>query len=377
MRAITYQGMRQVMVQEVPEPQIENNDDAIVRITACSICGSDLHCYHGFIPSMEKGTVVGHEGIGIVEEVGSDVTNVKKGDKVIIPFNIGCGECFFCKNKLESLCSRSNNYELGGAYGCSRLYGHYQGVQGELVKVPFANYNPIVVPEDCELTDDVLVLLTDALPTSLWGVENARVKHGDTVIVIGSGPIGLLTQKLAWLYGAERVIAVDCVDSRLEHGRKTNKVEGYNFRTTNDLSSILKETTGGGADVVIDCVGMSGKITALEMVETALRLQGGAMGSLEMATQVVRKGGTIQLIGVYGTRYNFFPLGDLFARNITLKMGVAPVTHLIPNLLQKVQSDWISPADIISHHMRLEDGEKAYKLFDKNKEECLKIILQP
>lgn len=380
MKAVTYQGLLNVKVKNVSDPKIEKDDDMIVRVTAASVCGSDLHLYHGFVPSLEKDYVIGHEAVGVVEEVGNKVEKFKRGDKVVIPFNIACGHCFYCESGLESQCDEANKEvqsEVGAIYGCSRLYGDYWGSQAELVRVPFANFAPFKVPNDCEITDDVLVLLTDALPTSYWGVENAGVKKGDTVIVLGCGPIGLMTQKLAWLKGAKRVIAVDHITYRLEHARKYNKVETYNFKETKNLSELLIDITNGGADVVIDCVGVSGKMTPVELVETALRLQGGAMGAIVMASQVVRKGGTIQLIGAYGLRYNAFPLGDLFARNITLKMGYAPVIHQIPYLYTLLHNKQFNPSDLITHHLSLDDGEHAYNIFNKRKENCLKIILNP
>lgn len=215
------------------------------------------------------------------------------------------------------------------------------------------------------------------IPTAYWGVVNAGVMPGDTVIVIGSGPIGLLTQKFAWLKGASRVIVIDRIPYRLDHAKKTNGVEVFNFEETNGLADLLLELTKGGADVVIDCVGASGKMTPFELAETVLFLQGGGLTAIKMASQVVRKGGIVQLVGVYGLRYNGFPLGDFFARNITLKMGFAPVIHNIQYLYDLISKEKIKVNDIITHHMPLTDGEKAFKLFNKRKENCLKIILKP
>jgi S-(hydroxymethyl)glutathione dehydrogenase / alcohol dehydrogenase len=378
MKAVTYQGIKKVIVKEVKEPILEYQDDIIIRTTACSICGSDLHCYHGMIPSMEKDYITGHEVVGVVEEVGSEVTKVKKGDKVVVPFNIACGKCYYCRNKLESQCVVANrNYEIGATFGCSRLYGDYPGVQAEFVRIPFANFAPFRLPEHNELSDGELVLLTDALPTAYWAVEQAGVKAGDTVIILGCGPIGLLTQKMAWLRGAKRVIAVDHVQTRLQHAEKVNKVEIYNFKQNNELGNLLKEITQGGADSVIDCVGMGGKITPGELLQSVIRLQGGSMGAITMASQSVRIGGTVALVGVYGTRYNAFPLGDFFSRNVTITMGMAPVVHLIPGLFKMVMAGEVCVKDVISHEMPLDDAKKAYKMFDVQKDECLKIILKP
>lgn len=380
MKAVTYQGILDVEVKNVPDPVIQLPDDIIVRVTATSICGSDLHLYHGMIPSLEKDYVIGHEAVGIVEELGREVKGLTKGDKVVIPFNIACGHCYYCENGLESQCDQANKEEkpeAGAMFGCSRLFGDYFGSQAEWLRVPFANFTRFKVPEDNELSDEVLVLLADAIPTAYWGVTNAGVKPGDTVIVIGSGPIGLLTQKFSWLKGASRVIAIDRISYRLEHARRNNAVEVFNFEETNELSDLLLELTKGGADVVIDCVGASGKMTPMEFAETALFLQGGGLTAIKMAAQVVRKGGTVQLVGVYGLRYNGFPLGDFFARNITLKMGYAPAIHHTTYLYELLKKEKIRVDDIITHHMPLIDAKKAYQVFNKRKEQCLKIILKP
>ncbi|MCV9885985.1 alcohol dehydrogenase catalytic domain-containing protein [Metabacillus halosaccharovorans] len=378
MRAVTYQGFMDVKVKDMPDPQIKNMDDIIVKVTHTSICGSDRHFYHGMIPSMKKDYIIGHEAIGIVYEIGSDVHRIKKGDKVVLPYNIACGECVNCKRKLESQCLRSNlDGEIGGCYGCSRLFGDYSGTQAEYVRVPYANFGTFKVPEYNEVADEELLLLTDAFSTAYWGLQQAEVKSGDTVIVLGCGPIGLITQKLAWLKGAKRVIAVDHIPYRLEHAEKLNRVEAFNFQADKELKHHLKEITKGGSDVVIDCVGMSGKMRPTEIMETALRLQGGALGAIEFASQVVRSGGIIQLVGIYGTRYNQFPLGDLFARNITLKMGLASVIHLIPLLYDLLKTKQVNLLDVITHHFPLEEAEHAYKIFNSHKENCLKIILKP
>ncbi|MGJ7922102.1 alcohol dehydrogenase catalytic domain-containing protein [Neobacillus sp. LXY-4] len=378
MKAVTYQGIFNVKVKEVPEPIIKNAEDIIVKVTHASICGSDLHSYHGMVPSLEENYVLGHEAIGIVEETGREVSRLKKGDKVVLPFNIACGKCIYCQNQLESQCANVNNEgEIGACYGCSRLFGDYFGSQAEYVRVPFANFSPYKIPENNEIPDEQLVLLTDAIPSAFWGVQNGGVKKGDTVIVLGCGPIGLIAQKLAWINGAKRVIAVDRLDYRLEHSKIWNKTECFNFEKNEELPSLLLELTEGGADVVIDCVGMSGKMKPVEIVETALRLQGGALGAITFASQVIRKGGTVMLVGMYGSRYNTFPLGDFFTRNITLKMGIAPAIHSVPTLYRLLQTKQLDVSDIISHRLPLEEAEHAYSIFHKREENCLKIILQP
>ncbi|WP_139491223.1 zinc-dependent alcohol dehydrogenase [Brevibacillus dissolubilis] len=378
MKAVTYQGIKDVQVKEVPDPTIQDREDVIVRITSTGICGSDLHLVHGFIPNMYEGYVIGHEPMGIVEEVGPDVTKLKKGDRVIVPFTVACGRCYYCEHHLESQCDNSNPHgEAGGYFGYSGTYGNHAGGQAEFLRVPFGNFTPFKVPEDCEMEDEKILFLSDILPTAYWGVDNAGVKPGDTVIVLGCGPVGLLAQKFAWLKGAKRVIAVDYIQYRLDHAKKMNNVEIIDFTKIDNVGRYLKEITGGGADVVIDCVGMDGKMTVVEMMESALKLQGGAMGAIVIASQAVRKGGTIQLVGVYGARYNAFPLGDLFARNITVKMGQAPVIHYIPELYQMIKEEKFDPTDIITHRLPLAQAQHAYDIFDEKTDGCIKVVLKP
>lgn len=378
MRAVTYQGKRKVEVKEVDDAKLEKKDDIIVRVTSTAICGSDLHIYNGEIPGMHDDYIIGHEPIGIVEDVGPEVTKVKKGDRVIVPFNVACGQCFFCQHEMESQCDHANDAkDTGGYLGYSDTYGGFAGGQAELLRVPYGNFGPFVVPEDAEMEDEQLMFLSDIVPTAWWGVENAGVKPGDTVIVLGCGPVGLLTQKFAWIKGASRVIAVDHVPYRLQHAKQANNVEIFNFETTKDIKTHLKEITRGGADVVIDCVGLDAKKTVVEKVETTLMLQGGSLGAFRIATEVVRKFGTIQLVGVYGLNYNMFPLGQLFERNITLKMGQAPVIHYMPALYQMIKDQVFDPTDIITHRLPLSRAEHGYKIFDDKEEDCIKVVLKP
>jgi len=377
-KAVTYQGIKDVKVTDVPDPELQKPDDILVRITSTSICGSDLHLIHGFIPNFPTGYIIGHEPMGIVEEVGPGVQHLKRGDRVVVPFNVACGRCWFCENHLESQCDNSNeNGDVGGFLGYSHTFGGYSGGQAELLRVPYANFVPFKVPDDCELDDEKLLFLSDIIPTAYWGVDNANVKPGDTVIVLGCGPVGLLAQKFALLKGAKRVIGVDYIGYRLEHARRMNKIEVVDFTKLDHPGEHLKEMTQGGADVVLDCVGMDGKMTVLEMVESALKLQGGALGAVVMAAQCVRKGGTIQLIGVYGARYNMFPLGDLFARNITLKMGQAPIIHYMPELYQMVKNNVFDPTEVITHRLPLDQAEHAYAIFDEKDDNCIKVVLKP
>jgi len=376
MKAIVYEGIKNVKVRNIGDPEIKNPDDIIVKVTSTAICGSDLHLIHGMVPNMPKGFVLGHETMGIVEETGKEVYKVKKGDRVIIPFPISCGHCWYCEHGLWSQCDNSNaNGEVGAIFGYSKTYGGYDGGQAEYIRVPYANVGPRIVPE--ELTDEQVLFLTDILPTSYWGVENGGVKKDDTVVVLGCGPVGLLTMKWAAFHGAKRIIAVDYIDYRLEHAKKYNGVEVINFEQHENTGEYIKEITHGGADVVIDCVGMDGKMTAFEMVETAMKLQGGSKSAIEISTQAVRKGGTVSMVGVYGARYNMFPLGDFFARNITLKMGQCPAHTYVDRILKLIVEGKFDATDIITHRLSLDEGERAYDIFDKKQDNCIKVILKP
>jgi len=378
MKAVTYQGIKNVVVKEVPDPKIEKPDDMIVRVTSSAICGSDLHLIHGMIPNLQENYVIGHEPIGIVEEVGPGVIKVKKGDRVIIPFTIACGECFFCKNQLESQCDNSNEHgEIGAYFGYSGTTGGYPGGQAEYLRVPFANFTHFKIPENCEQPDEKLSLIADAMTTAFWSVDNAGVKNGDTVIVLGCGPVGLLAQKFCWLKGAKRVIAVDYVDYRLQHAKRTNNVEIVNFEQDNNIGNNLKEMTKGGADVVIDAVGMDGKMSDLEFLASGLKLQGGTMSAFIIASQAVRKGGTIQVTGVYGGRYNGFPLGDIMQRNVNIRSGQAPVIHYMPYMYELVTSGKVDPGDIVTHVIPLSEAKRGYEVFDTKTDDCIKVVLKP
>ncbi|WP_139488488.1 zinc-dependent alcohol dehydrogenase [Brevibacillus dissolubilis] len=378
MKAVTYQGIKNVVVKEVPDPKIEKPDDMIVRVTSTAICGSDLHLIHGMIPNLQENYVIGHEPMGIVEEVGPEVTKVKKGDRVIIPFNIACGQCFYCTNQLESQCDNSNEHgDMGAYFGYTGTTGGYPGGQAEYLRVPFANFTHFKIPENCEQPDEKLSLIADAMTTAFWSVDNAGVKNGDTVIVLGCGPVGLLAQKFCWLKGAKRVIAVDYVDYRLQHAKRTNNVEIVNFEQDKNIGNTLKEMTKGGADVVIDAVGMDGKMSDLEFLASGLKLQGGTMSAFIIASQAVRKGGTIQVTGVYGGRYNGFPLGDIMQRNVNIRSGQAPVIHYMPYMYELVTSGKVDPGDIVTHVIPLSEAKHGYEMFDTKTDNCIKVILKP
>ncbi|MDT8861068.1 glutathione-dependent formaldehyde dehydrogenase [Alkalihalobacillus sp. MEB130] len=377
MKAVTYQGPNNVAVTNVEDAKIEQRDDVIVKITSTAICGSDLHLYQGNMP-LPKGYSIGHEPMGIVEEVGPDVTKVKKGDRVVVPFNVACGHCIYCEHDLTSQCDNSNpHYDSGGYFGYTEKFGNHPGGQAEYLKVPFGNYTPFLIPESCELEDESLLFLSDVLPTAYWSVEHAGVKEGDTVIVLGAGPVGLMTQKYAWRKGAKRVIAIDYLDYRLNHAKKTNNVETFDFTEFPDMGEHLKEITSGGADVVIDCVGMDGKKSPLEFIEQKLKLQGGTLGPIQIATKAVRKAGTVQLTGVYGSNYNNFPLGPFFSRNVTIKMGQASVIPIMPKLYEQIVNNEYDPREIITHKVALDDAPEAYKIFNGHDDNCIKVVLKP
>ncbi|GAA0325595.1 zinc-dependent alcohol dehydrogenase [Oceanobacillus sp. FSL K6-3682] len=378
MKAVTYQGIKNVDVKEVPDPKIEKPDDMIVKITSTAICGSDLHLIHGMIPNMQEDYIIGHEPMGIVEEVGPEVRNLKKGDRVIIPFNIACGECIYCKNQLESQCNNSNdNGDMGAYFGYSGTTGGFAGGQAEYLRVPYANFTHFKIPESCEEPDEKLSCIADAMSTGFWSVDNAGVKNGDTVIVLGCGPVGLFAQKFAWMKGAKRVIAVDYVKYRLDHAKRTNKVEIVNFEDHENVGSYLKEITKGGADVVIDAVGMDGKMTDMEFLASGLKLQGGAMSALIIASQAVRKAGTIQITGVYGGKYNGFPLGDIMQRNVNIRSGQAPMIHLMPHMYDLVTSGKIDLGDVVTHVLPLSEAKRGYEIFDTKTDNCIKVVLKP
>ncbi|SEA84919.1 S-(hydroxymethyl)glutathione dehydrogenase / alcohol dehydrogenase [Thalassobacillus cyri] len=377
MKAVTYQGKYSVSVEKTDFPTIQDSQDVIIRITSTAICGSDLHLYQGNYP-LPIGYVIGHEPMGIVEEIGKDVTKVKKGDRVVIPFTVACGTCPYCHNHQESQCDNANpHYDSGGYFGYSEKFGNYPGGQAEYLRVPFGNYTPFLIPKDCELDDDALLFLSDVLPTAYWSVENAGVKAGDTVIVLGCGPVGLMAQKFAWQKGAARVIAVDHLPYRLNHSKLTNKTDTFDFTAHEDMGEVLKEVTQGGADVVIDCVGMDGKKSPLEFAQQKLKLQGGTLGPIQIAAKAVKKCGTVQLTGVYGGLYNMFPLGAFFSRNIQLKMGQAHARTYMETLYQQIVNEEIDPTDIITHHLPLDQAAHGYKIFNGKKDDCIKVVLRP
>ena len=379
MKGVTFQGAKDIQVKNVKDPEIQKKDDIIIKVTSTAICGSDLHIYQGALPT-HKDYVIGHEPMGIVEEVGSEVTKVKKGDRVVIPFNVSCGQCFYCNHEMESQCDNSNSnphFDTGGYFGFTERYGNYPGGQAEYLRVPYANFMPFVIPESSELEDESVLFLSDVLPTAYWSVENSGVKPGDTVVVLGCGPVGLMAQKFAWMKGASRVIAVDELPYRMEKAKRINNVEIVDFSQHDNTGAFIHDLTQGGARVVIDCVGMDGKKSPMEAAQQKLKLQGGTLSAIDIAKDAVSKFGTIQLTGVYGLTYNMFPLGNIFERNVTMKMGQAPVVHLMPRIFEMINSGEIDPREIISHVMPMEQASDAYQIFNAHTDECTKVVLKP
>ncbi|MGX5789598.1 alcohol dehydrogenase catalytic domain-containing protein [Staphylococcus equorum] len=382
MKAVTFQGTQQMEVKQVEDPNIEAPTDAIIKITASGICGSDLHLYHQGDLMMDPGFVIGHEPMGIVEEVGKDVKKLKKGDRVVIPFNIGCGDCYYCNHDMESQCDNSNqeqaNWKMdnGGLFGFGNMHGNHWGGQAEYLRVPYADFSSFVVPDN-DMKDEQVLFLSDVAPTAYWSVENSGVKPGDTLVVLGCGPIGLMAQKFAKLKGVKRVVGVDNVDHRLQHAKQYNQVEVYNFDKEKEIGKLLRETTHGGADVVIDCVGMDGQVKTSERNLNSNSEQRGTISPIVTAAEAVSKFGTIQLTGIYATPADNFPLDLIFNRNVQVKTGQAPVIHLMPKLYEMIYEGTFNPTEIITHSMPLDDAAEAYEIFDQKKDNNIKVVLKP
>lgn len=385
MKAVVFHKPGDMRVDDVADPKIEQAEDIILKVTATAICGSDLHIYNGFFPQL-KPMVMGHEFMGIVEETGSDVTALVKGDRVVVPFPIACGNCFFCNHGLPGHCEHSNPEKYGpegglledkggGLFGYTDLYGGYSGGQAEYVRVPYANFGPRKVSGD--LSDDQVLFLTDIFPTGYSAVDWAGVKGGETVAVFGSGPVGLMAMKSAWLRGAGRVIGVDLQDYRLEVARDTAKAETINLNDQDPVEAIRDMTDGRGADVCIDAVGMEADRTVMDRVSNVVHMQMGSIKALELAISAVRRGGVVSVVGVYGVPYDNFPLGQIFDKGISLYFGQAPVQKHIDALIEYVEQGKIQLDDIISHRIPLAEAPHGYSIFNKKEDNCVKVVLQP
>lgn len=379
MRAMTYRGPYKVRVEEKPDPRIEHPDDAIVRVERAAICGSDLHLFHGMLPDTRIGHTFGHEFIGRVEEVGPSVRNISVGDRVMVPFNIFCGTCFFCARGLFSNCHNvnANATAVGGIYGYSHTAGGFDGGQAELVRVPFADVGPSVIPEG--LHDEDALLLTDAFSTGYFGAQLGDISEGDAVVVFGAGPIGLAAARSAWLMGAARVIVVDHVPFRLEKAKEFAFSETVDFREHRDVVVALKKLTDGlGADVVIDAVGAEADGHLVQHVSSAkLKLQGGSPIALNWAIDSVRKGGRISVMGAYGPMFSAVKFGDAMNKGVTIRTNQAPVKRQWPRLIEHIRAGRISPRDMITHRIPLEHIAEGYHMVSAKLDGLVKAVILP
>jgi threonine dehydrogenase-like Zn-dependent dehydrogenase len=372
-----FRGPRRVRVTEKPVPKIKHPEDVIVRVTRSCICGSDLHLYKGNVPDTRVGMTFGHEFTGIVEEVGPDVTKVKVGDHVLVPFNVSCGRCHFCKQELYGNCHESNSEAsaVGGIFGYSHTAGGHEGGQAEYVRVPYANVGPTVIPEGMDPDD--AVLLTDVVPTGYQAAEMAGIQPGDTVVVFGAGPVGIMAARCAWLFGAGRVIVLDCVEYRLEFVRDYAKCEAYNYEEMDDPVVFIKKTTDWlGADCVIDAVGAEASGNAMQTITgKRLLLQAGSATALHWAINSVKKGGIVSVVGVYGPTDNLVPIGNVVNKGITLRGNQASVKRLLPRLIDHVMSGVLNPKALITHRVPLADVADGYRLFYNKLDRCIKPVL--
>ena len=388
MKALCWHGANDVRVDNVPDPTIINPRDAIVKITSTAICGSDLHLYDGFIPTMQSGDIMGHEFMGEVVELGSQVKNLKKGDRVIIPFTISCGSCFFCNRDLWSLCDNSNpnaglaekmfGHSPAGLFGYSHLTGGYAGGQAEYARVPFADVGPLKIPDG--LSDEQVLFLTDIFPTGYMAAENCDIQPGDTVAVWGCGPVGQFAIRSAFMLGADRVIAIDRIPERLQMAAAA-KAEIINYEEIDAGEAVTEMTGGRGPDSCIDAVGMEAHGTGLDALydkaKQAVRLESDRPTALRQAIVACRKGGTVSIPGVYGGFVDKVPLGSAFNKGLTMKMGQTHVHRYLRPLLDRVQKGEIDPSFVITHRMKLDEAPHAYEIFKQKKDNCIKVVLKP
>jgi threonine dehydrogenase-like Zn-dependent dehydrogenase len=379
MLAMNYRGPLRVRIDHKPMPEILHPQDAIVRVTRSCICGSDLHLYNGSVPDTRVGSTFGHEFTGIVEEIGSDVKKLKVGDHVIVPFNIACGQCVFCKQELYGNCHESNSQStaVGGIFGYSHTAGGYNGGQAEYARVPYADVGPTVIPEGMDPDD--AVLLTDVVPTGYQAAEMGGIQTGDTVMVFGAGPVGIMAARCAWLFGAGRVIIIDQEEYRLEFARNYAKCEAYNFNSIGDPVLFAKKTTDWlGADVCIDAVGAEAAGNAMQTITgRKLLLQAGSATALHWAINAVKKGGIVSIVGIYGPTDNLVPIGNVVNKGITIRANQASVKRLLPKLIEHVQNGVIDPKGLITHRLPLEEVSEAYRMFSEKLDGCVKTVLLP
>ncbi|MBD2094981.1 glutathione-dependent formaldehyde dehydrogenase [Trichocoleus sp. FACHB-591] len=389
MKALCWHGANDVRIGNVPDPTILNPRDAIIKITSTAICGSDLHILDGYIPSMKEGDILGHEFMGEVVELGSAVKNVKIGDRVVVPFTISCGGCFFCQRDLWSLCDNSNpngwmaeaamGHSPSGLFGYSHMFGGYAGGQAEYARVPFADVGLFKVPDG--LSDDQVLFLTDIFPTGYMAAENCNIEPGDTVAVWGCGPVGQFAIKSAFMLGAERVIAIDRIPERLQMAKEQCGAEIINYEEI-DAGEAVKEMTGGrGPDSCIDAVGMeahgTGPMAMYDQVKQAVRLETDRPTALRQVILSCRKGGHVSLAGVYGGFLDKVPFGAAFNKGLTFKMGQTHMHRYIKPLMEAVQQGKIDPSFVITHKLPLDQAPHGYEIFRDKKENCIKVVLKP
>ena len=389
MKAVVWHGTNDVRVERVPDPKILNPRDAIVRITTTAICGSDLHLLNGYIPTMQAGDILGHEFMGEVVEVGSGNVRLKVGDRVVVPFTIACGGCFFCERQLWSLCDNSNpnawmaeklyGYSTSGLFGYSHLTGGYAGGQAEYARVPFADVGPLKVPDG--IPDEQVLFLSDILPTGYMAAENCDIHPGDVIAIWGCGPVGQMAIRSAWLLGAERVIAIDAVPERLRMAQVQGQAEVINFEKE-DVFDRLKTMTGGrGPDACIDAVGLEAHGATfdayLDKVKTATFLATDRPNALRQAIHACRKGGTVSIPGVYGGYLDKIPLGAAFQKGLTFKMGQTNMMKYMRPLLQRIERGELDPSFVITHRLTLDEAPSAYKTFRDKADHCIKVVMKP
>ena len=389
MKALTWHGKGDIRCDTVPDPIIEHGRDAIIKVTACAICGSDLHLFNGVIPTMKSGDVLGHETMGEVVEVGADNKKLKVGDRVVVPFTISCGECYFCQKGFFSACERSNpNHETAeklwghspaGLFGYSHMLGGYSGGQAEYLRVPYADVGPLKIPSG--LTDEQVLFLSDIFPTGYMAAEFCDIKPGDTIAIWGCGPVGQMAIRSAFLLGAERVIAIDCVAERFALASAAGAIT-LNFREEDIYDRIQELTKGRGADACIDAVGtepdtMSGLDAVIDRVKVATFMGTDRPHVLRQAIHCCRNFGTVSIVGVYGGFLDKIPMGSAVNRGLTFRMAQTPVQRYMPLLLERIQKGEIDPSFVITHRVPLEQGPEMYKTFNARADGCIKVVMKP
>lgn len=389
MRANCWQGKKKMQVEQVPDPKILNSQDAIVKITSTAICGSDLHLYNGFVPTMQAGDIVGHEFMGEIVEVGKGVSKLKVGDRVVVPFPISCGKCFFCEKQMYSLCENSNpnawlaeklwGHSPAGLFGYSHLLGGFAGGQAEYARVPFADVGPIKIENG--FTDEQVLFLSDIFPTGYMAAEACDIQPGDTIAVWGCGPVGLFAIKSAFLLGAERVIAIDRFPERLTMAREKGGAITLNYKDVDVLDSLREMTGGRGPDSCIDSVGMEAHghsaMYAYDRAKQALMLESDRPIALREAIMACRNGGTVSVAGVYGGLVDKLPMGSVMNRSLTIKTGQTHVQRYLRPLLERIEKGEIDPSFVVTHRLPLDEAPNAYEMFLNKTHECIKVVLKP